>query len=104
MSERYVTPHPLPQGRDAELLHCLIEECGEIIYHTSKALRFGLNDSKPGTTVVNREQIAVEVGELNRVFALCVEAGLLHADAQSRGFNAKAAKLARYMQNQGSDK
>jgi len=55
---------------DEHLLVILIEECNEVAYHTSKALRFGLDDKDPTLpehTQTERDKIHVE---LNHVFAV----------------------------------
>ena len=54
---------------DEHLLVTLIEECNEVSYHTSKALRFGLDDRNPRQLFAATEQRNIET-ELNHILAM----------------------------------
>lgn len=100
MSDRYITPHPLPEGYERELLVILQEECGEVVTHTSKALRFGLEDGYPGSSMTNRADIAVEVAHVMEMAAMLVEAGVLDPVTIEAHRAAKREKVMRFLQNQ----
>lgn len=59
--------------REEHLLVILTEECAEVIKETSKALRFGLDDHKPGQYKTNRERITAELNDLFAVIAMLVD-------------------------------
>ncbi|GAF70035.1 unnamed protein product, partial [marine sediment metagenome] len=46
--------------RREHLLKILEEECGELAHVTSKAMRFGLGDIKPGGRITNAKEIYLE--------------------------------------------
>ena len=48
----------------------LAEEAGEIVQACNKALRFGLDDHRPGSSQTNADDIALEVAHLNAVAAM----------------------------------
>jgi NTP pyrophosphatase (non-canonical NTP hydrolase) len=96
---RYVTPHPRPEGLEAELLDVLQEEAGEIVVNVSKAKRFGLLDGYPGTPETNRQKIGEEIGDLNEVVRLLVERGTIDQADIDRGMARKREKLPRFLQS-----
>lgn len=98
MSEKYVSPHALPEGHERELLTILAEECSEIIYHVSKALRFGLADGPPGTATANREHIAREIGDVEEVVRRLCARGTLNPGHIGAGQIAKRDRLTKYLQ------
>jgi hypothetical protein len=53
--------------RTEHLLACLFEECAELSKEAAKAVRFGLDDTKPGDELTNGEKI---LEELNDVYAI----------------------------------
>jgi NTP pyrophosphatase (non-canonical NTP hydrolase) len=100
MSDRYVSPHALPEGLDRELLTILAEECAEVIKAVSKALRFGLADGYPGTLTTNSADIGQEVGDILCVVEKLVERGILNVSEIDGAVVQKSAKLDRYLQAQ----
>lgn len=54
---------------DEHYLTILVEECNEVAYHASKALRFGLDDKDPRTLLAATEQKNIE-RELYHVLAM----------------------------------
>lgn len=103
MSERYVSPHKLPEGRERELLVILAEECSEVIYHVSKALRFGLADSPPSGIYkrpTNAEQIAREIGDVEEVKRRLIALGTINADHVAAGQRSKSERLNKYLQTE----
>lgn len=59
------------------LLATLSEEAGEICLHTGKAQRFGSNDGYPGSKTTNAQDIVIEIEQLNAVYEMLVEEGVL---------------------------
>lgn len=59
------------------LLTTLIEEAAEIIHHTSKGLRFGLEDGYPGSSTSNYEDIITELEQLISVYEMLVDENIL---------------------------
>lgn len=53
----------LPQDR-------LIEECSELIQAVCKAVRFGLDNSRPGEKTTNRQSIIYEMEDVERAIAI----------------------------------
>jgi hypothetical protein len=58
------------------LLGVYAEECCEGAHAASKARRFGPLDCKPGTTIPNRIQIAIELGEQLAIVDMLRAAGI----------------------------
>jgi len=100
MPDHYTSPHPLPEGRERELLGILQEEAAEIVVAVSKALRFGLADGYPGTDRVNRLDIAAEIGDLLGVMdMLTVEGVYLNEETLLAHRMNKRAKVERFLQS-----
>lgn len=100
MTEKFITPEPLPNERQREILHCLIEECAEIQHRACKALRFGLAEVEPDQGYTNIERLSVEVGELLTVADMAALEGVLDSWYMAAGGVDKKDKLARYMQTE----
>ena len=65
MTERFITPGPLPTPREREILTILIEEAAEVQQRATKALRFGLTEIQPSKTRTNRVRLSAEMGDLS---------------------------------------
>ena len=78
------------------LLACLTDECAEITQAADKALRFGLDDQRPGGETDNRMDIEREINDLVGVIELLVENGVtIH---QHRHYiDAKKEKVLKFM-------
>lgn len=103
MSERFVTPAPLPTPREREILIILMEECAEVQQRASKALRFGLADIEQGQSLRNRTRLAQEIGDLRSIVFLAQGEGIIDADVVSQATYAKDRKLEIYMQTDPED-
>ncbi|MBP0440643.1 MazG nucleotide pyrophosphohydrolase domain-containing protein [Tianweitania sediminis] len=77
------------------LLTCLAEECAEVAQEVAKALRFGLDDKKPGQDRTNAERIASEMGDLLAVYNMLEHEGLL--PTVTTCFAPKQMKVEQYM-------
>jgi len=102
MTDRYVSPHPLPTPHQAELLTVLSEEAAEIVVAASKLKRFGRDDGYPGTTRTNGSDLGAEIGDLEELVDRIVRAGLTTREAIAAGKERKARKLAVYLQTSAS--
>lgn len=102
MSERYVSPHPLPTPRERELLVILIEECSEVIKDATKWLRFGAKDIDPNKRdgITNDERVALELGDVLCMVNMCADAGLINMLDVDMGRRQKAAKVLRFLQTE----
>lgn len=85
-------------NRNEHLLQCLTEECIEIAYDVSKALRFGLDDVKPGGRETNREKIENEIADLLGVVEMLVDEGIISDPReQTNAIQDKKQRLRHYM-------
>ena len=63
--------HPQPTEREAERLHLLIEECGEVIQAATKILRHGYTNFHPDfPDTTNKTNLEREIGDLNFVISM----------------------------------
>ena len=82
------------------LLTCVLEECSEVQKAVTKALRFGLEDGYPGSSLTNRCDLERELSDLLAVVDMCIEAGLISYDKvfdRSNWVN-KQRKVRHYME------
>ena len=103
--QRFVSPCPPPNPREAEELVTLMEECaemaielGEVQQRAAKVMRFGVHEVQPGQPWSNRDRLSFEVGDLLEVVALMKRDGLLDADLVAEGRAHKRQQLARFLQ------
>lgn len=64
MTDRFISPEPVPSPYENELLIILSEECNEVGQRAAKMQRFGINEIQPGQPHTNRERLSQEVGDL----------------------------------------
>lgn len=84
--------------REEHLLVILAEECGEVIKEVAKALRFGLDDHKPGEKETNRENIELELNDMLGVVNMLVSGGSLNMNIKSNLYQeAKQRKVEKYL-------
>ena len=98
MSEKFVSPCPLPEGYQREVLTVLIEECAEVQQRATKALRFGVDEVQPGQPLSNAARLSVEIGDLLEMIDVAERAGLLSTPHIEEGRGGKRGKLAKFMQ------
>lgn len=98
MTDRYITPFPLPTPHERELLEILIEECAEVTQRATKALRFGLAEMQPGQGKTNAERLANELGDLREVEGRLLDIGVVQTSHLVDGMVSKKHQLAKYMQ------
>lgn len=105
MSDRFITPEPLPTAHERELLTILIEEAAEVQQRATKMLRFGVNEIQPGQSLTNKERLSIECGDLICLLRRVQEAGLTNANVTVPAIYGKERALAKYMQTspEGSD-
>jgi len=79
------------------LLTKLIEECAEVIQRATKALTFGLTEVQPGHTQDNSIRLTYEFGDLQAVWELLSEKGVVR-EPTIHMLALKRAKMAQFMQ------
>ena len=87
----------MTMDRTEHLLVCLAEECGEVVQAVGKALRFGLEDSRPEAMATNAQDISREINDLIAVVELLEECGALPRHHTIRDIEAKKAKVEAFM-------
>lgn len=100
MSDRYISPFPLPTPQEREHLDILIEECSEVIQRATKLLRFGAKEIQPGQPLTNSERLSLEIGDLNTMIDECKELGLVHPEYVLEGEVRKQDQLKKFLQVQ----
>lgn len=98
MTERFISPFPLPSDHERELLTILIEECSEVQQRATKMLRFGRDEVQPGQTASNRERLSYEIGDLWVMINLVEAAELIDGQCIMEGRTRKRQQLAKFMQ------
>jgi hypothetical protein len=94
---RYV-PNGVPlTSHETEILHCLQEECAEVIQDAAKLLRFG-KENRPDTGIANTHKLSIEMGEVLCVMQLAIDAGLLSPVSIDQGKWTKRERLKHFMQ------
>ena len=79
-------------NRTEHLLIILAEECAEVAQRASKAVRFGMEEVRPGSTEHNARGIEREMGDLMAVFEML---GLRIWEDDK---DAKIARVKKYME------
>lgn len=98
MTEKYISPHELPNDHEQELLICLIEECSEVIQRATKLLRFGAEEKQSGQEKTNTERLSEEFGDLLEVSNMLIECGIILLYNVEIGKESKRKKLKKYLQ------
>jgi NTP pyrophosphatase (non-canonical NTP hydrolase) len=98
MSDKFVTPCPLPNDYERELLTILIEECAEVQQRATKLLRFGCDEVQPGQDKSNSTRLAEEIGDLECVINWLESYCLIRIDDIETGRKRKVGRLRKYMQ------
>lgn len=83
-------------NRREYLLVCLMEECAEVAQAASKVLRFGLYDEHLGAT--NQARLMAEITDLSAVIQMLMENDALPHDCDHDAFQAKIAKVTKYLE------
>lgn len=86
-----LTPH------ETEILHCLQEECAEVIQDASKLLRFG-KENRPDSGVSNTHKLSTEMGEVLAVMNMAADLGLLSRVAMDQAGWQKRERLKYFLQ------
>lgn len=92
-----LTPH------EAEILHCLQEECAEVIQAASKLLRFGKENRPDDTGAANTYVLAVEMGEVLCMLEMAAEIGLVDHKTVDANSMLKRQRLKYFMQTDPLD-
>jgi NTP pyrophosphatase (non-canonical NTP hydrolase) len=100
LTEKFVTPCPLPTPYERELLTILIEEASEIQQRATKALRFGLDEVQPGQSLNNAQRLDYEIGDFLAVLRRLQAIDISNTFAIEEAAKAKELKLKKYMQTE----
>lgn len=98
----FVSPEPLPDEHDQELLTILMEECMEAAIRASKMKRFGVLEVQPGQEETNRGRLGMELGDLSYMVDLCMERGLVLSRDIALGREQKRKQVAKFLQHNRS--
>lgn len=79
------------KDKQIEILQIANEECAEVIQAISKVFRFGLDTEWKGK--VNRFHLEEEIGDLQAMIQLMIEAGILDQDVVDNATREKINKL-----------
>ena len=81
------------------LLTVLCEECAEVQQAASKALRFGAQDSRPGTDSTNAKDIEKEFIEAMAVRDMLRELGVINQPSNSKQiYDDKRKRVEKYLE------
>jgi hypothetical protein len=103
MTDKFVTPEPLPEGLDRELLTILIEECAEVQKRATKALRFGLEEIQPGQNFDNIQRLSMEIGDVQETLRRCIEEQIVCPEGIDAGMERKSKQLDKFLQFTSAD-
>lgn len=79
-----------------EALHILQEECAEVIQAISKINRFGIDNSKPGTTKSNKNHLEEEIGDLLAMIEILEQEKMIDGNEIDLAKKAKFEKLKKW--------
>lgn len=80
------------------LLTCLMEECAELAHITSKAIRFGLDNTDPLTGLVNVDLLRKQASDVFGVFELLNQYTTVAIRVNSGEIDAKKERVEYYME------
>jgi len=100
MSDRFITPCPLPTAHERELLIILMEECAEVQQRASKLIRFGRDEVQPGQELPNSARLGEEIGDIICMVELLQAAEIVRDNDIETGRARKQRKLAKYLQTE----
>lgn len=98
MQEKFVSPEPMPDEHDQELLTILMEELMEVGIRASKMKRFGVLEVQPGQEETNRARLGMELGDVSFMVDLCLQRGLILGRDIQLGRLHKQEQLAKFLQ------
>ena len=100
MTDRFISPMPLPTPRQRELLTILIEECAEVAQRATKLLRFGRDEIQPGQNLTNAQRLSAELGDLMVMVNMCRDAELISFVDMEAAKDIKRAKVVKFLQSE----
>lgn len=102
MSEKFITPEPLPSDFENELLTIFREECDEASIRASKMKRFGVKEVQPEQPYDNSQRLAHEIGDLEEMIEFLKREGLINEEDIEEGRQHKRDQLKKFMQTKRS--
>lgn len=100
MADRFVSPCPLPEPWEDEILKTLTEEAAEVIQRITKLQRFGRDEIQPGQPLTNAERLACEIGDFAGMVAFAINAGLVPEWVTNENIKIKQERFEKYRQFQ----
>lgn len=97
--DRFVSPCPLPNAVEQEILDVLIEEAAEAIQRATKLKRFGRDEVQPGQPDSNKRRLGLELGDLAGMVMIAQFAGLIDVDDVIEGQAIKLERFEKYRQH-----
>jgi NTP pyrophosphatase (non-canonical NTP hydrolase) len=76
-----------------EVMLIVQEECAEVTQAISKCFRFGLDNSKPGTPLTNKEHLEGEIGDLLAMIDLLKSMNIVSDEGLNIAKETKIKKL-----------
>lgn len=101
--EQYVSQHPKPDERQAELLQWLMEECAEVQQACAKMLHFGAADIEPGQNLDNAKRLSREIGNMQALLYELRKSGITNEEQKWLGRLNKMLSITRYSQHKDND-
>lgn len=86
---------------EAEALEILIEECSEVIKAATKALRHGWEATADGVSYDNRNDIEVELGQLDHAAGMVIALSSLKIENIRNACNTKRADIEKWLHHGG---
>ena len=100
MTNKFISPCPLPTPHEAEILTILAEECAEVIQRAAKLIRFGRDEIQPGQPLTNRQRLSQELGEVQGLVWMAAELELVSQADIARHAVLKEDKVRKFLQTE----
>jgi NTP pyrophosphatase (non-canonical NTP hydrolase) len=82
--------------KENEVMDILQEEAAEVIQAVSKIRRFGIDNSKMGTSQTNLEHLEEELGDMLAMIDILLELGIVNSSALEQAKQNKKYKLKKW--------
>ena len=83
-----------------ERLALIFEEAAEVIQAIAKIQRHGYQSGHPDGGPTNRQMLEQEIGDLQQVISIAINAGDLSTLGIACGYNSKALRIGNYLHHQ----
>jgi NTP pyrophosphatase (non-canonical NTP hydrolase) len=103
MSDKFISPKPLPTAHEREILTMLIEECAEIQQRATKLIRFGRDEIQEGQDLTNAQRLADEILDFMLVLGFVKELNLVDYAPFLEDMHRRHQKKLKYIQSKRDD-